>query len=476
MSLKKHKVLALSAVVASLMMGGATATAVVGTATDATSRAISAGYQNKDANVVDSIRVIVKQEATNTQELAQSMDKTSREKLAVQQGIDRANSIVEKTKNLMPGSGLTKSMLCDDIEDKETLVIRRNVAKSNTASLQGSLANRATTVFNEQIRDRHAKHKQQYCHESEAALGQCLLSPSGRGGADSTYWSITKDSRLSEDDRAAAMDYISNITHLTMSKESECKTELCGNIKIQEARYVALSNTVHEAFLNQIHMRTVSDLPKRLARVRQLEQDPNDIVGEFDGTTVHPDTGNLVVGGEPTTSAVDGALQKKETKLAESILIGDNLAAAYGASAVAQPNKTPAEVLASIGAAGNLKDKTVVLSTGLANNANDKNSVIKQLEALRKAGAYVVIMGVATNIGGDASQDTTPQGVELNAFLKEQAAKFGFAYQEVGKFDTNDSTKSHAKPVRPLVQASRFTPVGSGGSDTLHIANDNNLA
>lgn len=428
----------------------------------------------KAGDITESLRVVTKQEVVNTQQLSQQMIKNERESLAIRQGIKQSDKYLEARKEYGPGTGLSQSHLCLSLEEQKTAVIRRDFAKKATATDLATASNSSRKHHSERLRERHSRHQQLYCDASEAARGQCLLSPNGRGGADSNFGTIGKSARMDEADREAAKDYINNISNVAVSEYSDCGTELCKTLNMHERRYQALSNTVHEAFLNQMNMKTVNDTPKRLAKLDLLVQDEGEIVGEFDGVTVHPETGAVTLGGDPTSTSTKATLEAKQTTVANAIIIGDSIAEEYRASDIAIRGSNPAKVLEFISKAGDLKDKVVILSTGLSNNYNDKNSVIKQLQALKDAGAYVTVLGVATNFMGEPSDDTTTRGVELNGFLREQASLFGFAYQEVGKYKSGDTYKVHPDKLKIFKDATRLSMKNNTGNNNSEQPSDGN--
>ncbi|UNU73388.1 hypothetical protein LU293_00270 [Moraxella nasovis] len=165
-------------------------------------------------------------------------------------------------------------------------------------------------------------------------------------------------------------------------------------------------------------------------------------------------------GAECTPTANDGKSTSVAVKMSEAIFMGDSLAEAYRADArYAKRGRNPSQVLSYLKNAGDLKGKTVVISTGLSNNIKDIASVEKQMQYLSQSGANVVVLGIVDNFKNDIQLAS-----KTNAFLSQQASKYGFGFQRVGNWQRGDEAyKAHPKNLTEsqFVRASSNTGVST---------------
>ena len=108
-----------------------------------------------------------------------------------------------------------------------------------------------------------------------------------------------------------------------------------------------------------------------------------------------------------------------------TLFIGDSIAQGLRDAAQGQGNTTvgrkPHEVLSAMEEMGaeSFKGKRVILSTGLSNNTQDLESVRKQLEFLKSAGADVQIAGMS-----NSRKDLAPGNQQLQQLSSEYGYKF----------------------------------------------------
>ena len=131
-----------------------------------------------------------------------------------------------------------------------------------------------------------------------------------------------------------------------------------------------------------------------------------------------------------TTAVADESAVPDTSK---RLFIGDSIAEGMKDASKGEGNtkvgRNPSEVLSEMETMGSdyFKDKEVVLSTGLSNNTQDLDSVRKQMEFLKNAGAKVKIAGMS-----NSREDLAPG----NQQLQELSSEYG--YQFMGGYDAGE--------------------------------------
>ena len=134
----------------------------------------------------------------------------------------------------------------------------------------------------------------------------------------------------------------------------------------------------------------------------------------------------------PTATAVPTETAVSETT-SQRLFIGDSIAEGMKDAAKGEGNtqvgRKPHEVLSEMERMGAdyFKGKEVILSTGLSNNTQDLDSVKKQMEFLKTAGAKVKIAGMS-----NSREDLAPGNQQLQQLSSEYGYDFMGGY-EAGK-------------------------------------------
>lgn len=242
-------------------------------------------------DVLLSAKVVAKQTASNVDHFALSQHKLEIETNAIKQGIEDGKKMVQVIDDTRLGVGISPTHACHELQDKETKVIRTQLAKESSKAIQTNQALKYSRSPAKSAEERQARHLALYCDNTEALRGMCLLSPTSLAGGDSDYSIYGESNRLSPNEEEASFDFIDTLIPITSSEQAQCHTDVCLSLAKHEQRYMALANVATSIFASQMERKKLRDTPLRLSQVDLLEQNPDDIVGEFDGITAHPDSG-----------------------------------------------------------------------------------------------------------------------------------------------------------------------------------------
>lgn len=256
--------------------------------------------QQSTDTLLQGMKVMVQQTASNSQHFSSVLQKNEIDKKSIEQGIKDGKAIEQVVKDLSLGDGLSTSFACHNLDDKATVKVRHDISKVVSSTLLAEKSNTYALKPSQSASQRHATHLELYCNNHEVATGQCQFAETSIPNGDSDFSIGAERTRLTDAHSQAIYDFMTNLIPMSKSVQAECNTDMCKSLSMQEARYMALASVAGEAFTNSIARKTVNDTPLRLAKIERLEQDQNEIVGEFDGNTAQMGEGAT---NTPTTPA-----------------------------------------------------------------------------------------------------------------------------------------------------------------------------
>ena len=371
-----------------------------------------------------------------------------------------AKQLNQVKKDYTVGRGLSQSMSCKAVVETKKITTSERMTKAVARAKQDEIisSSKAQTPA-QKLAERHQTHKSLYCGVAEVKNGECLQSPILKPLMDTDFTNLVGQKTMSDEEEMGALAYVRNLVDNSQTVPVDCKTLACDDLRKKEDTFHSISNAVQGAFLEIIVSRMNVGDPIRTLAVVKLDQKPEDLSGDNwkaeDGTAYPADGVNVVRGGDGKATGIitpeSGANANTETVEAglsyvkENVfVVGDSIANGMGqhlglakSQNYAQDGKDPKFILENfvsklVKEHPNLKGKIVYLSTGYSNNPSRINLAQQQIDLLKKAGAGVMLLGVANDYLG--KEDGTP--AKMNAHLEELARKNGISF--AGGFDSKE--------------------------------------
>lgn len=227
----------------------------------------------KQADEVGSVLAVVQQQTARTPaDIGKRRIAAMTERLAADQAVYTVNSLVQAVEDATFGVGLSPTMTCGVIEEKQSHTVKQELsAQVRTAISQSNAATHFSKDGDRRaMRAKH--HYEKYCDITEMAQGACLVSGNRRGGMNTDYANIHNNLTLTEEQIDAGYGFMHNIIDPAKSDYSFCNTLACEAVAQTEAQYHALGSMVQNTFLNQLQDSIAYDTPPGGAKTITVEQ------------------------------------------------------------------------------------------------------------------------------------------------------------------------------------------------------------
>lgn len=194
------------------------------------------------------------------------------ERMAADQAVHTARTIVQAVEDATFGVGLSPTMTCGVVEEKQSHTTKRELSSQVRTAVSQSNAAMHFSKDGDRRAMRAKHHYENYCDITEMATGACLVSGNRRGGMNTDYSNIHNNLTLTDEQIDASYGFMHNIVDPAKSDYSFCTTLACEAVSQTEAQYHALGSMVQNSFLSQIQDSIAYDTPPGGARTITVEQ------------------------------------------------------------------------------------------------------------------------------------------------------------------------------------------------------------
>lgn len=227
----------------------------------------------KQSDQVGAVLEVNRQQTMRTPvDIGQRRLATIAERMSAEQAVQTTKDIVQALEDVTLGKGLSPTMACNIIEEKQTHTVKQELSSQVRTAISQSNAAMHFSKDGDRRAMRAKQHYENYCDITEVAQGACLASGNTRGGMDTDYSNIHNNLTLTDEQIDAGYGFMHNIIDPAKSDYSFCDTLACEAISQTEAQYHALGSMVQNTFLNQLQDSIAYDTPPGGAKTITVEQ------------------------------------------------------------------------------------------------------------------------------------------------------------------------------------------------------------
>jgi hypothetical protein len=198
--------------------------------------------------------VITKQAAISSNQIAANNIRTTNMLSIAIGAIDLTERQKKAILDYSASFGQPESNLCLAISQQNSFVKTMEIKNLDVNGRMTSFSNRAT-VSQADLNHSLQKLHLDFCSVSESRQGLCTLKSNGMQAWDIDYSGYSSKNNLEGSGEVGAIAYVKRVSTPPIFVDTNCKSDVCINVRIQNMAYMARSSMITNTLLSQISIR-----------------------------------------------------------------------------------------------------------------------------------------------------------------------------------------------------------------------------